>query len=89
VPVTYASGWRRDAAEAVAHVASRGVARLECSRLPSDLPGAFVSAWSRFARCSCSATVLGRASASSCMATWVTCSPASPTTSRSVRQVRG
>jgi hypothetical protein len=44
----------------------RGViARLVCSRLPSGLPGAFASAWSRFATPSCSTIVFGRASASS------------------------
>jgi hypothetical protein len=41
---TYASGSRRNAAMAVAHVASREIARFVCSRLPSDLPGAFASA---------------------------------------------
>jgi hypothetical protein len=44
------------------------IAWCACSRLPSGLPGAFASAWSRFATPSCSAAELGRASASACMA---------------------
>jgi hypothetical protein len=59
---------RAAAQRAVAHVASRVVARFGCSRLPSGLPGAFASACSRAARRSCSAAVLACVTASSCMA---------------------
>jgi hypothetical protein len=41
---SYVSGSRRDAAEVVAYVASRIIARLVCWPLPAGLPGAFASA---------------------------------------------
>jgi hypothetical protein len=65
---TYASGSRRDAAEVVAHLASRVIARFVCSRLPSGLPSAFADTRSRAARLTCSVTVLAQLPATPCMA---------------------
>jgi hypothetical protein len=65
---TYTSGSRRDAAEVVAHLASRVIARFVCSRLPSGLPSAFADTRSRAARLTCSVTVLAQLPATPCMA---------------------